>query len=152
MKNSMKKAGFVLVICITIIFSGCAGYNITKDGKGDGYDVYKPEPYLLVTQQGLNAKIVWLPNYQERYRIDTWNIMGKADFEFDITDGWKLTKISDKGDNTTLSSKLLDFLQNSTKAGTISLTGEFTLYRLLYKNGVVYKMQRISVKEVKEEN
>jgi len=153
MKKSMNKnAGFVLAICIAMMISGCAGYNITKDGDGKGYDVYKPEPYLMITpgEKGQKGDIVWLPNYKERYRIDTWNFLGKADFQFDIADGWKLTKISDKGDNTAIASKLMDIIQKSTKPETISLTGNVELFRLLYKDGVVSGMQQIEVEEVKE--
>ena len=140
-----KNVCCVLTICIAVMVSGCAGYNITKDGMGKGYDVYKPEPYLMITpgETGPKGEIVWFPNYKERYRIDTWNFLGKADFQFDISDGWKLTKISDKGDNTAIASKLMDIIQKSTKPETISLTSNVQLFRLLYKDGVISGMRMI---------
>ena len=130
-----KRSRFLLmVIAASFMLSGCAGYSITKDGAGKGYDVYRPEPYLKITagEKGPIGEIVWLPNFTERYRIDTWNFFAKADFQFDMTDGWKLTKIADKSDNTTLAGKLLDIAQKSIKEGTIALTGDVLLFRLVY--------------------
>jgi hypothetical protein len=132
-KGASVFSGLFILIGFTML-SGCAGYSITLDGDGHGYDVYKPEPYLLVkpAKDKVDAEIVWLPNYSQRYRIKTWNFLGKADFEFNIDDGWKLTKISDKSDNTTVPSKLLDVLQQTTKEGTVPLTGQAHLFRLVY--------------------
>lgn len=135
------------VCCLNL--SGCAGYNITKNGTGDGYDVFRPEPYLMIKpgEKGPVGEIVWLPNYNERYRIDTWNFLSKADFQFDITDGWKLTKISDKSDNTTLATKLLDVAQKSIKEGTIALTGDVLLFRLVYdEKGHFISLEQVAPK------
>ena len=131
MKRNLK---IVTVLLGMYLLSGCAGYSITHNGDGDGYDVYRPEPYLMIKpgEKALVAEIVWLPNYNERYRIDTWNFLGKADFQFDMGDGWKLTKISDKSDNTAVASKLLDVVQKATRPETISLTGGVKLFRLVY--------------------
>lgn len=130
----MRSLIFPAAALSAFVISGCAGYSITPNGDGKGYDVYRPEPYLLTKpgEKALSAEIIWLPNYSKRYRIDTWNFFGKADFEFGITDGWKLTKISDKSDNTAIASKLLDLVQHATKAETISLTGQVQLFRLVY--------------------
>lgn len=132
-KASLVFRGLLILISLAIL-SGCAGYSITLNGDGPGYDVYKPEPYLLVkpATDKVDAEIIWLPNYSQRYRIKTWNFLAKADFEFNIDNGWKLTKISDKSDNTTIPSKLLDILQQATKAGTVALTGQAQLFRLVY--------------------
>ncbi len=132
-KDTIAFRGLLILIGLTML-SGCAGYSIALNGDGPGYDVYKPEPYLLVkpATDKVDAEIVWLPNYSQRYRIKTWNFLGKADFEFNIDNGWKLTKISDKSDNTTIPSKLLDILQQATKAGTVALTGQAQLFRLVY--------------------
>lgn len=113
------------------------GFNIALNGEGQGYDVYKPEPYLLVKPSAdsadkLGAEIVWLPNYSQRYRIKTWNFLGKADFEFDIENGWKLTKISDKSDNTAIPSKVLDILQQSIKGRPAASPQKTVLYRFVY--------------------
>jgi hypothetical protein len=131
-KAALVFRGLLILIGLTIL-SGCAGYSITLNGDGPGYDVYKPEPYLLVKPAAdkVDATIVWLPNYSQRYRIKTWNFLAKADFEFAITDGWSLTKISDKSDNTTIPSKLLDILGQAAK-GAKALTGQPQLFRLVY--------------------
>lgn len=143
------------VLVLAMFLSGCAGYAIVKNGTGKGYDVYRPEPYLMVTpgEKGSKGEIVWLPNYNERYRIHTWNVLAKADFQFDIADGWQLTKISDKSDNTAIAAKLMDVVEKGTQAGTIALTGETQLYRLVYTNGVISGMQYIprQAKQKKEE-
>lgn len=132
-RGAVCKGG--MLVGIALVTSGCAGYSITHGGTGSGYDVYRPDPYLLVKpadKGGMTGEIVWLPNYSERYRIRTWNFLGKADFQFDMTDGWQLTKISDKSDNTSIASKLLDVVQKATKPDTISLTTQVQLYRLVY--------------------
>lgn len=149
--HMFKQARFFLTaITVSFVLSGCAGYNITKDGTGEGYDVFRPEPYLMIKpgEKGPAGDIVWLPNFKERYRIDTWNFLSKADFQFDITDGWKLTKISDKSDNTTLAAKLLDVAQKSVKEGTIALTGEVLLFRLVYDdNGHFINLEQVAPKQ-----
>lgn len=144
----MKSRFRYVMVMFIFLLSGCAGYSITYNGTGDGYDVYRPEPYLLVTpgEKSLAAQIVWLPNYKERYRIKTWNFLGKADFQFQITDGWRLTGISDKSDNTDMASGLLDILKQSVKAGTISLTDQPMLFRIKYnEKGEFYGLTFLSV-------
>jgi hypothetical protein len=136
MNDMKRKSQWVkmLAFAVALSVSGCAGYSIVKDGQGVGYDVYRPEPYLLIKNgdRGPEASILWLPNFHERYRISTWNFLGKADFEFDLTDGWRLTKISDKSDNTTIASRLLDIVEKATKSGTMALAGNVELFRLVY--------------------
>ena len=154
-KVALVFSGLLILIGFTIL-SGCAGYSIKLNGTGNGYDVYRPEPYLLVKPAAdkIDAEIIWLPNYSQRYRISTWNLLAKADFEFDIENGWKLTKIYDKSDNTTIPSKFLDVLQQTTKAATEALMkGEIveeapkvqpSLYRLVYNE----KGEFIGLKEI----
>ena len=108
---------------LAALLAGCAGYSIKYKGKGDGYDVYRPEPYLLVsyeTQGGTagagehviaTAKIVWMPNYNHPYRVRSYGNLGKADFKFAFTDGWMLANIEDKSDNAELASKLLEVIR-----------------------------------------
>jgi hypothetical protein len=104
----------IVLSCVgaLVLLSGCASYTIQEGGEGKGYDVFQPEPYLLLkrTDNGYSAEILWLPNYTKRYRISTCNFLAKADFQFTITDGWKLTSISDKSDNTAAVPKLLELL------------------------------------------
>lgn len=152
-KLLLKTVVRLITLAATISLAGCAGYSITKNGDGGGYDVYKPEPYLLITpgEKGPSGEVVWLPNYNERYRIDTWNFFGKADFVFDISDGWKLTKISDKGDNTAIASKLMDIVQKSARPDAISLTGQVQLLRFVYDSaGHIVGMKQVLVQEASD--
>jgi hypothetical protein len=158
------------------VLIGCAGYSIKKDGTGDGYDVFRPEPYLLVIYpsstgtapapinqkpgpQPANppaggaaapasdaptptASIIWLPNYGERYRIDTHNFLAKADFTFTITNGWMLSEISDKSDNSAAVTGLLDIVKAAAGVTSAAAKGggkgggpgeeTFSLYRIVF--------------------
>ncbi|ENV36869.1 hypothetical protein [Acinetobacter venetianus] len=149
----MKFITSSIVLAFITLLSGCAGYSIKKGGDGDGFDFYKPEPYLLIksTNQAYTSEIIWLPNYNDRYRVKTWNFLAKSDISFDITDGWKLSKISDKSDNTTVASKLLDIALKATKDADKSLVetspnGVTKLYRFSYdNNGYLSKLIEVEM-------
>lgn len=124
-----------------LLLVGCAGYSIEHRGTGKGYDVYRPEPYLLIVRardskgrDSSAASIVWLPDYGTRYRIDTWNVLGKADFAFELTDGWRLTGISDESDNTAFARELVDLATHVLESGTVALseTEPVALLRIVY--------------------
>ena len=59
---------------------------------------------------------IWLPNYQKPYRVTTHNILAKADFAFNFENGWKLTQIADRGDNSTVANALAGQLTTTLKA------------------------------------
>jgi len=134
-KAALIFKGLLILIGFTMLY-GCAGYRIRLNGQGDGYDVYRPEPYLLIKpeKETNTAEIIWLPNYSQRYRIKTWNFLGNADFIFGIQDGWQLTNISDKSDNTATASKLMDVVQKAVKEGAMAPTGSVQLFRLIYND------------------
>ena len=108
----------IWIVLITLL-GGCAGYAVQKDGEGKGYDVYAPDPYLLrspVTSStaiiGFKFEVVWLPNFQRRYRVHSWAGLGKADFEFTYANGWQLTKVVDQSDNTKVLESLVDLTKH----------------------------------------
>ena len=123
----MKKS--FLVFAAMVALSGCAGYSVKNPVSGEHYRVYRPQPYLLLipnekgtepqapsgktgaTEVVVNGtkyigRIFYLPDYSKPYEIKSWGLLGKANFTFEITDGWQLVKISDQADNSGLTSSL----------------------------------------------
>jgi len=145
----------LILVSLVIVFSsaGCAGYIIEKNGTGTGYDFYRPEPYLLVRQNSSAksaAEIVWLPNYNHRYRVRTWNYLAKADIKFTFEEGWCLESISDKSDNTELISKVLDGIRKVTSPATLSaLSGDVLLFRIVFdeETGAFIGLKHVPVLE-----
>jgi hypothetical protein len=115
--------------CVLGMLAGCAGYSITENGTGTGYDVYQPEPYLLRqpitassgTITGYQFNLIWLPNYSKRYRVRSWAGMGAADFQFTFTDGWKLTGLQDKSNNTEVLKQLVGLAEHLIPANPLQL-------------------------------
>jgi hypothetical protein len=123
---------------------GCAWYTIqpisadSLSGWGktnalpDGYIFYQPELYFSATivtestasttKQTVTVTPVWLPNYQKPYRVTTHNFLAKADFTFNFENGWKLTQIADKGDNSSVANSLAGQLAATLKAAGFSAT------------------------------
>jgi hypothetical protein len=123
------------VLCAVLLATtSCAGYSVQQDGMGPGYDVYRPEPYLQGTPTVLDAaggkvvaytfKVVWLPNYTKRYRVRSWAGLGAADFTFTFVDGWQLTSVTDKSDNTAVLTALTDLVKHVLPAGTVGKMAE----------------------------
>jgi hypothetical protein len=87
-----------------VLTGGCAWYKIqpisadSLNGWGRtnclpaGYIFYQPELYFLAT------------------------IVTEADFTFNFENGWKLTSIADKGDNSTVANTLANQLTTALKA------------------------------------
>jgi len=120
----MKKILF-FVSLMAWLTGGCAWYDIqpisanslSNWGKTnslpEGYIFYQPELYFSATivtdsadKQIVTVTPLWLPNYQKPYRLTTHNFLAKADFTFNFENGWKLTQIADKGDNSTVANTL----------------------------------------------
>lgn len=123
---------------------GCAWYNIqpvsanslNQWGKTnslpEGYIFYQPELYFAASiatdstgatsKQSITVTPLWLPNYQKPYRLTTHNVLGKADFTFNFENGWKLTQISDKGDNSTVANTLAGELTTILKTTGMAVT------------------------------
>jgi hypothetical protein len=102
--------------------TSCAGYAVQEGGLGPGYDVYQPEPYLQGTPTVLDTggekvlaytfKVVWLPNYAKRYRVRSWAGLGAADFTFTFVEGWQLTGITDRSDNSGVLTAITDLVKH----------------------------------------
>lgn len=108
-----------------LLASGCAGYTIQRQSRVEGrlvdsgkpgYLVYGPKPYLLQTPvfdkegkdvTGYSFSVIYLPDYSAPYRVDTFNFLAKSDITFSFTNGWMLTSVADKSDNTTIAAEVL---------------------------------------------
>ncbi len=138
------------LFCISLVAwlaGGCAWYDIQSipadslnnwgqtKGRPEGYIFYQPELYFSATivtestgrtsKQNITVTPVWLPNYRKPYRLTTHNFLAKADFAFTFDNGWKLTQIADKSDNSTVANSLAGQLTTVLKAagGPVKLTG-----------------------------
>lgn len=60
--------------------------------------------------------IVWLPDYCERYRVTTSNVLGSTSAQVTLNDGWQLNSLQTTADSTALATKTLDAV--SSLAGT----------------------------------
>lgn len=93
----------------------------TKNGNhSEGYLIYQPELYFkavltpavkdatgkVTAPESLTLSPFYLPNYKKPYRVTTHNFLSKADFTFAFADGWQLTAIADKSDNSTVANTL----------------------------------------------
>ena len=127
-----------------LLTGGCAWYDIQPipaeslngwgktNGLPEGYIFYQPELYFAATivtestgptnKQNVTVTPVWLPNYQKPYRLTTHNFLARADFTFAFENGWKLTQIADKGDNSTVANSLAGQLTTVLKAAGVSTT------------------------------
>ncbi len=137
------------LLLLPALFAGCAYYEIQPIAaketeawakgvppKSDGYIFYQPELYFSATiatetvrdangkeqtLENLSVTPLYLPNYQKPYRVTTHNFLSKADFGFEFENGWKLTKLSDKSDNSTLANTLAGGLKTILSAGGVGV-------------------------------
>lgn len=141
----------ILLPLLAVLTGGCAWYKIQpiartevkrwgEPGKplAEGYIFYQPELYFSATittetvknsagqdesRHNVSVTPVYLPNYGKPYRVTTHNFLGKSDFGFDFENGWKLTRLADKADNSTLANTLagqLDTILKATGGGGVS--------------------------------
>lgn len=129
---------FVASLSTALLLCSCAGYNISpvpssqassKDwgssgNHSNGYLIFQPELYFKAvitpavkdangketSPQTVTLSPFYLPNYNKPYRVKTYNFLAKADFTFAFTDGWQLTSIADKSDNSTVANTLANQL------------------------------------------
>jgi hypothetical protein len=125
---------FVLLVA-TSCAAGCAGYKIEKGGDGCGYDVYRPEPYVRMKPMSVAAadnkhlfyydcEIIWLPNYNERYRVSSWAGLGKANFQATFSEGWRLTQIHDQSDNSEILKEIMGLVKHVLPADPFDIKSE----------------------------
>jgi hypothetical protein len=167
----MKHLILCLAMGVLLMTGGCAWYSITPIPKADvdnwasghpknGYVIYQPELYFAASitgtpttnadkstqvKQDVTVTPIYLPNPAKAYRVSTHNILGKADFTFNFENGWKLTSIADKSDNTTIANTLAGQLQTLLSTakvfgfdGSSTITNRVILYQPVYDtNGII---------------
>jgi hypothetical protein len=181
----MKQTLSVFFLAVAWFAGGCAYYKIQpvpaaslKDwgktnGAREGYIFYQPELYFSVTiltesadaggdpqaKQTVKVAPLYLPNYQKPFRVTTWDFMAKSDFTFNFEDGWKLTQISDKADNSavanTLAGQLQTILSAAKGTGSFKLAAgasktRVILYRPIFdRNGYIESFKEVGAPETK---
>jgi hypothetical protein len=174
----MKRMLCVLFLVVAWFAGGCAYYKIQPvpaaplknwgktNGPREGYIFYQPELYFSATiltdstnasaKQTVTVTPLYLPNYQKPFRVTTWNFLARSDFTFNFENGWKLTQISDKADNTTVANTLAGQLQTilSAAGAAVKLTPtnapqlRVILYRPVYdRNGCIESFAEVGVTE-----
>lgn len=145
MKNHIST---ISLLVGSLLLTSCASYTIQpisnekaawptgKDKADDGYIFYQPELYFAATitteatkdkegketaKETINVAPLYLPNYTKPYRVTTFNFLAKADFAFDFENGWKLTKLADKSDNSTLANTLAGDLKTILSAAGLGV-------------------------------
>ncbi len=62
---------------------------------------------------------IYLPNPNKPYRVTTCNFLAKSDFTFNFKDGWQLTSIADKADNSGVATALVGQMKTMLDAMSI---------------------------------
>ena len=181
----MKQTLCIFFLAVAWFADGCAYYKIRpvaaaslKDwgkinGPREGYIFYQPELYFSATiltesanaggdpqaKQTVTVAPLYLPNYQKPFRVTTWDFMAKSDFTFNFEDGWKLTQISDKADNSavanTLAGQLQTILSAAKGTGSFKLAASASktrviLYRPIFdRNGYIESFKEVGATETK---
>jgi len=141
---------YLLIIGLATGLTGCASYTIQpvsaekldqqwRTGRAaSGYVFYQPELYFLVTpaagakadatestnqvKNNFTVTPIFLPNPARPYRVTTFNFLAKSDFTFNFKDGWQLSSIADKADNTTLANTLSGQMTALLAAGSLRVS------------------------------
>ncbi len=144
------RVGYAILFSIVLLLNGCGAWRSTPGGTGTGYDVYRPEPYLLIVQGHVDgdddssrattvpgasssrsrkqpeytARIVWLPDYSQRYRISTGLSFSNSTIR--IKDGWQLTSISTESGTSALADNVVSGAERfgTTGLGALAVLGE----------------------------
>ena len=172
----MKRILCLFPLAAALLAGGCAYYKIQPvsassvqnwgktNGPQEGYVFYQPELYFAatITKDSGSANVtvtpIYLPNHERPYRVTTHNFLAKADFTFNFENGWKLTQISDKSDNSTLANTLAGELKTMLSAAGVKAMAEtgtnapkqrVILYRPEYDDeGYIQSFQPVKVMEL----
>ena len=118
---------------------------MSEDTKPTPTPAPKPDaaPALTVTP-------IYLPNPDKSYRVTTFNFLAKSDFTFNFKDGWQLTSIADKADNSGVATALIGQMATIAKAMGVLDTNPKTkpksfLLHPIYDKGVIINFKMIPI-------
>jgi len=182
--SGMKRILCIFPLAAGLLAGGCAYYKIQPvsasslqnwgktNGPQEGYVFYQPELYfaaMIATdstgdkdaaqpKQNVTVTPIYLPNHERPYRVTTHNFLAKADFTFNFENGWKLTQISDKSDNTVVANTLAGELKTMLSAaggraqvehGTNAAKQRVILFRPEYDHeGFIKSFKQVGVMEL----
>jgi len=180
----MKRILCIIPLAAALLAGGCAYYKIQPisasslqnwgktNGPQEGYVFYQPELYFAATiatdstgdkgtaqtKQNVTVTPIYLPNHERPYRLTTHNFLANADYTLNFENGWKLTQISDKSDNTAVANTLAGELKTIlSAAGLKALTDTGTnapkqrviLYRPKYDDdGYIKSFKQVGAMEL----
>jgi len=164
--------------CATYHIQPVSSTELAKWHQGklnEGYVFYQPELYFLVTPSvnpgkatendksakpadttaGLTVTPLYLPNPTMAYRVTTFNILAKSDFAFNFKDGWQLSSIADKADNSTIANTIAGELKTLLSASGLpgvallppppTPVQSFLLHPHYTTNGVIDKFEIVEL-------
>jgi hypothetical protein len=107
----MKKVAMLVALFVFItLVAGCARLSVVRvaergDTTTEGIRYYRPYPYLMVSQakegEGLEYKIIYLPDMGQEYAIQVRAGFGVVDFKPTLENGWNLIAVDAKVDSKT---------------------------------------------------
>lgn len=137
-----------IIVCaaFTLLGAGCATVTIEKVTGGQpqaGLHFYRPEPYLLVTDDNkqLSTRVIYLPNRAEEYIVRPRVFFAKQEFNVKLQDGWNLVDFGHTADTSPAAT--LDAINGT--IGTFVLPRDPAasgllapgLYRFVYRGGLL---------------
>src|SRR5467141_693317 len=99
-KEKAPKEGFVF--CQSeLYFLVTPSGSSSKTNSGTSTVQATPTSDKTSSEAAFSVTPIYLPNPEKSYRVTTFNFLAKSDFAFNFKDGWQLTSIADKADNST---------------------------------------------------
>ena len=101
---------FVQLALAIMLVAGCARLSVVRiaergDTGTEGIRYYRPHPYLMVSEakggEGLEYKIIYLPDMSQEYAIQVRAGFGVVDFKPTLENGWNLIAVDAKVDSKT---------------------------------------------------
>jgi hypothetical protein len=112
------------LFCIVLFVTGCATINVFDEkGEDIGIEFYPAKPYLLIesTKEGLQAKVITLPDVTRPHRIEHQGGIGAVEFSVQLSGGM-LTSVNQKTDSK-VPETITAFSSLVSSIGTLGVAG-----------------------------